>query len=355
MTSVRFLETFLSLVVQVTALVACTAWLARRPSLAVSRDRLWAGCHAAVLLLTLAAFFVPHVRLLHAYPGPAALAHAAWQWRTAAGTAVAAVWAVGAVAAAWSLAAGWRKAIQVLGRCTPAPQWLRALCGRPDLAVVVHADLLSPFCWQIQRPVIALPEPMLEFPHAELQAVIRHEVEHLRLGHPLHLFLQRLVEVIYWFHPAVWWASAAAVEQREYTCDAAAAGTREEAAVYLRSLLRIAERAAGAPEPSFLGLRFGGAEGLMQRRAAMIVGRLGSPAERTAVDGAMLALLAAAVAWAVWLPIDPSASQRSAWSPWPAWTARAMDAVGISVRDYEIDGHRLLWRERIEPATLEAR
>jgi hypothetical protein len=43
----------------------------------------------------------------------------------------------------------------------------------------------------------------------------------------------------------------------------------------------------------------------------------------------------------IWLPVNPDASRRSAWSPWPTWSARALNVVGVVVRDYEVDGHRL--------------
>ena len=58
-----------------------------------------------------------------------------------------------------------------------------------------------------------------------------------------------------------------------------------------------------------------------------------------------LSLTPAAIAIAamllIWIPLDVAASTRSAWSPWPTWSARALQAVGLSARDYEIDGHRL--------------
>lgn len=43
----------------------------------------------------------------------------------------------------------------------------------------------------------------------------------------------------------------------------------------------------------------------------------------------------------IWVPVNPEASCRSWWLPWPAWSASALHATDISVRDYEIDGHRL--------------
>jgi hypothetical protein len=51
--------------------------------------------------------------------------------------------------------------------------------------------------------------------------------------------------------------------------------------------------------------------------------------------------VAAAICSLIWLPVNPNASRRAGWSPWPTWSADALDATGVTVRDYEIDGHRL--------------
>jgi hypothetical protein len=56
----------------------------------------------------------------------------------------------------------------------------------------------------------------------------------------------------------------------------------------------------------------------------------------------------AALCMLIWLPVNPRASRRADFSPWPAWTARSLDAIGMPVRDYEIDGHRLDGHEHLE-------
>ena len=61
---------------------------------------------------------------------------------------------------------------------------------------------------------------------------------------------------------------------------------------------------------------------------------------------AMLALMSIACL-TIWLPLNPHASRRASWSPWPAWSARVLNASGIEVRDYEVDGHRLDPHERM--------
>ena len=61
-------------------------------------------------------------------------------------------------------------------------------------------------------------------------------------NHPLQLFLQRIVEILFWFHPLIWWASRQAAWSREFHCDAAAVTTAERGGVLPRGLLRMAEQ-----------------------------------------------------------------------------------------------------------------
>ena len=80
---------------------------------------------------------------------------------------------------------------------------------------------------------------------------------------------------------------------------------------------------------------------LLSRRANVLADTLGQRIERIrkAPTMAVLALISLACL-TIWLPLNPHASRRASWSPWPAWSARVLNASGIEVRDYEVDGHR---------------
>ena len=60
--------------------------------------------------------------------------------------------------------------------------------------------------------------------------MIQHELAHVRRSDPGLLFLQRLVEVFYWFHPLVWWVALQTARYREFVCDdlVVAAGHRRK-------------------------------------------------------------------------------------------------------------------------------
>jgi beta-lactamase regulating signal transducer with metallopeptidase domain len=203
-------------------------------------------------------------------------------------------------------------------------------------------DRTGAFCWQIHRPVIALPSVVVDFPIAEQAAIVRHELAHLRRQHPLHLFMQRLVEAIFWFHPLVWWASRQAAAAREIRCDRDAVSSRQDVAAYLRSLLRLIEMRLNEPALLPAGVGFLGDSSLLGRRANLLVESFDKQVEPSARWRPIFAFgLALAFCILVWLPVNPLASRRAEWSPWPRWSAQTLDAVGLPVRDYEIDGHRL--------------
>ncbi|MEQ9066869.1 MAG: M56 family metallopeptidase, partial [Gimesia chilikensis] len=121
------------------------------------------------------------------------------------------------------------------------------LSGKQQVRFLTTTRLSSPFCSQLHYPYIIIPEYLLDFEPQKFNFIIRHELEHLQTGHPLQLFLQRLVEVIFWFHPMVWWASQQSALCREFACDEAAIQTPQEIAPYLRTLLTIIEYGATQP------------------------------------------------------------------------------------------------------------
>jgi bla regulator protein BlaR1 len=351
MTSLSALETLLSLALQVTLLIVVAAVVARRHHAGRNADYCWAALHNCILLATAAAFFLPHLRLtVWADLHPAENYHSSGSKLQLLGYVISWTWITGALAVVLTGIAGMIKASAIV-RSSKTDNRLRermlesvpALTGtsRP-IDVRLTENCVGAFCWQIHRPVIALPRVVIGFPMAEQAAIVRHELAHLRRQHPLHLFMQRLVEAIYWFHPLVWWASRQAAAAREIRCDRDAVSTRQDAADYLRSLLRLVELKLNDPALLPAGLGFLGNSSLLGRRAKLLVDSFDKPCGPSPRWRPILAFaLALAVCFLVWLPVNPRASRRANWSPWPSWTAQTLDAIGMPVRDYEIDGHRL--------------
>ncbi|HEX9793304.1 MAG TPA: M56 family metallopeptidase, partial [Planctomycetota bacterium] len=105
------------------------------------------------------------------------------------------------------------------------------------------------------RPRLVLPAGLARrLDPAQLSWALCHEFAHLRRADLWVALGQRLVQIVYFFHPAVWLAHAAADRYREYACDDAAllaCGTSRRACG--ESFLTIVEQASrwhGARGPS---------------------------------------------------------------------------------------------------------
>jgi bla regulator protein blaR1 len=76
------------------------------------------------------------------------------------------------------------------------------------------------------RPMVILPASIItQLPVDMLEAIIAHELAHIR-RHDLWInLLQRMAEILFFFHPAVWWISKSLRRERELCCDELAART----------------------------------------------------------------------------------------------------------------------------------
>ena len=100
---------------------------------------------------------------------------------------------------------------------------------RFDVPVLLSSAKIEPGIFGIVRPVLLLPEGILERLTAEqMRAVVAHEMEHVRRRDNLTFAVHMVVEALFWFFPPVWWIGARLIEERERACDEAvvAAGGR---------------------------------------------------------------------------------------------------------------------------------
>jgi biotin carboxyl carrier protein len=92
------------------------------------------------------------------------------------------------------------------------------------------------------RPMILIPASLLTGLNSEqLTAVLTHELAHIRRYDHLFLLIQRLIEALLFFHPAVWYLGRCIARERENSCDDQALAAGTDRLVYSLSLLRVAE------------------------------------------------------------------------------------------------------------------
>ena len=69
-------------------------------------------------------------------------------------------------------------------------------------------------------PSVLLPDELIDqLSDAEMQAVLSHELAHLRRRDPLTSGAVRAVRAVFWFHPLIWWMERALLTERETACD----------------------------------------------------------------------------------------------------------------------------------------
>ena len=117
---------------------------------------------------------------------------------------VVAIWICGfaAVSSAWWRR--WRRMGTALHAGSPLPLSI----GMPVLSSPV---LMEPGVFGLFHPVLVLPEGIANhLSAAQLEAVVAHEMCHVRYRDNLSAALHMVVEAIFWFHPLVWWLGAKA-------------------------------------------------------------------------------------------------------------------------------------------------
>ena len=97
-----------------------------------------------------------------------------------------------------------------------------ALAGeaRPACGLCRRIRPIEPGVFGILRPVLMWPAGIEDrLSDEQIEAILAHEVAHVRRRDNLAALIHMLVEAVFWFHPLVWWIGARLVDERERACD----------------------------------------------------------------------------------------------------------------------------------------
>ena len=87
------------------------------------------------------------------------------------------------------------------------------------------------------KPLILLPTALVSnLPPEQIEAILAHELAHVRRHDYWVNMLQSLIEVIFFYHPMVWWLSSVVREEREKCCDDLAVSLCGNTLVYAKAL-----------------------------------------------------------------------------------------------------------------------
>ncbi len=155
----------------------------------------------------------------------------------------------------------------------------RALGLSMTPAIAYCSRVVVPTVVGVLRPVILLPFSFATgLGQEQVEALLAHELAHVRRLDPLVNVVQRVVEAFLFFHPAVWFVSHRIRVEREHCCDDLAISTGASASAYASSLVETARRglAAGTrlrPVPQ--GLSVAGRPSQLRARVQRLLGHRG--------------------------------------------------------------------------------
>jgi beta-lactamase regulating signal transducer with metallopeptidase domain len=253
------------------ALIALLFWVALRFLRNASPQvRYMAGCAALAIMAALpvvtaclvyrspVAAGAPPVGFVEAapssapFPGPGLFA-----WLAAIQGWVLPVWIAGVAAFAVRLIWASKQVARLRREGSPADAAItgtvarlscRMKVGRPVRVLISSlADCPTVVGWL--KPVVLLPAATLMGLSVEqLEAVLAHELAHIRRHDYLVNLLQVLIETLFFYQPAVWWISSRMRAEREFCCDDLAVGICRDPIVYARALTKLERLRTISPE-----------------------------------------------------------------------------------------------------------
>lgn len=130
-----------------------------------------------------------------------------------------------------------------ISRLVPLVKVLKDKLGiRRKVKIIESVFHKIPLTIGILKPVILLPIGVLAgIPYEQVEAIIAHELAHIRRHDYLVNIFQSLIEIILFYHPAIWWISSIIRNEREIVCDNIAMDLSDEKLTYIKALLSISE------------------------------------------------------------------------------------------------------------------
>jgi uncharacterized protein (TIGR03435 family) len=139
------------------------------------------------------------------------------------------------------------------------------------IEIVSTTAPIEPGIFGVMKPLLLWPASIAgQVSEKHVEAIVAHELCHVRRRDNLTAMLHMLVEALFWFHPFVWWLGGRLVEDRERACDEAVVDSGRERRVYAESILKVCEFCLESRLPCVPGVC--GAD-LKQRIAQIMSGR----------------------------------------------------------------------------------
>ena len=110
----------------------------------------------------------------------------------------------------------------------------------------LSSHIQSPIVFGHFKPILLFPVALLsKLTPEQVEAVIIHELAHVKRNDYILNIFQIFIEIIFYFHPVTWWLTSIIKREREHICDDEAAGKElNQKLSYAKALLIIQENDA---------------------------------------------------------------------------------------------------------------
>ncbi len=174
----------------------------------------------------------------------------------------------------------------------------RTFAVRQSVEVLQSSLVQTPVVVGCFRSVILLPLGLISnFPLAQLEAILAHELVHVRRYDYLVNLVQTMMETIFFYHPAIWWLSRRVRIERENCCDDLVVTALGDRVQYGRALLAVEELKEAR---SILAL--GAVDGSLLSRVERILGvrkNGAAPLSLGLSSAALLVLVVIGITWSI--------------------------------------------------------
>jgi beta-lactamase regulating signal transducer with metallopeptidase domain len=165
------------------------------------------------------------------------------------------IWGTTVLFLSFRLIKSWVSLAAIKHECEPRvsarlKQYIKNIAIKLDLPVIptlkVSKSVMVPAAYGLLKPTILLPLSLIsQIPQEQLEAIIKHELCHLKRNDFIHNIIQLCADILLFFHPGIRWMNNDIRHIREQCCDQMVLSHQTEAITYAKALTNIASYTNG--------------------------------------------------------------------------------------------------------------
>jgi uncharacterized protein (TIGR03435 family) len=195
---------------------------------------------------------------------------------------------------------------------------------RAPIYIALSSSALEPGVCGMFTHLLLLPTDISgRLDDAQLEAVLAHEVAHIERRDNLLVTVHMMVEMLFWFHPLVWWVGSRMVEERERACDEEVLKSGSDSEAYAGAILKVCQYYLQSPLTTVSGIS---GSNLRTRIEDIMVNRTG-----VQLSLAKKVLLVTAAAILVAVPILAGVVHPTEAAPQTSGTRVAFEVASVTV------------------------